>query len=199
MNIYDVLCPPSSVFMSRRSPPRHVQPCLHCGACQRWHGELRESGAGRHIPFLQVQPHVLWADHNHWDDWLVFLFSMNWRILGLVLLPSIKYLSVFALKRWLAPACTVAPHFKQLLRSLLKGRRVVLVTRKDWVTRKGRVRRGKGGGDSLQELIRCMGGSKSQVTMWRNWKPYLSREKKKKTNKKNFMWFWRYLKHRRLV
>ena len=187
MNIYDVLCPPSSVFISRRGPPRHVQPCLHCDACQGWHGELRESGAGRHIPFLQVQPHVLWADRNHWDDWLVFLFSMNWRILGLVLLPSVKYLSVFALKRWLAPACTIAPHFKQLLRSLLKGRRVVLVTRKDWVTRKGRVRR----------THPVDGGSKSQVTMWRKWKPYLSHEKKKEKN--NFMWFWRYLKHRRLV
>lgn len=186
MNIYDVLRPPSSVFISRRGPPppRHVQPCLHCGACQRWHGELRESGAGRHIPFLQVQPHVLWADHNHWDDWLVFLFSMNWRILGLVLLPSIKYLSVFALKRWLAPACTVAPHFKQLLRSLLKGRRVVLVTRKDWVTRKGRVRRGKGCGDSLQELIRCMGGVKVPSDDVKKLKTLLKPWEKKKPTKK---------------
>lgn len=193
MNIYDVLRPPSSVFISRRGPPGHVQPRLHCDACQGWHSEPRESGAGRHIPFLQVQPHVLWADRNHWDDWLVFLFSMNWRILGLVLLPSINYLSVFAFKRWLAPACTIAPHFKQLIRSLLKGRSVVLVTRKDSVTRKGKVSRGKGCGDSLQEL-----------TPWTGVKFPSDDVKKLKTllkpwEKKKFMWLWRYLKHRRLV
>lgn len=49
-----------------------------------------------------------------------------------------KYPSVIALKPRLAQACTVAPDFNELIRSLLKGEHAVLVTRRGQITMEGR-------------------------------------------------------------